>query len=163
MFAILISGVASAQSGAGVSLSGNMLFADSHLNNNIETGAGFTLKFNADIVKSGFILGPTVGIASFGTVTPIGSGDSRDLSSYASAGLQSGFSKGRYDFIVSYELPFETNKGHGLVFESMLSGKIKQKFNKDKPLGIFFHYDYFFNKDTFYYTSQAGLGLFLQF
>ena len=171
MFALLFVGVASAQqeeqqpqmSGFDASASGNVLFAASSLGENIESGSGYSLNVSYDFINGGAILGPTVSYASFGRV---GDGDindeSRVISSYGSAGIQGGFQTGRYSIMGAFELPFQTQQNEGLLFESMLSGRIKYALNKEGNFGVMASYDYFFNKDTFYYTSQAGLGLYIK-
>ena len=159
MFAILVSGLVSAQLEFG--LNGNMLIADTTLGEDIQTGSGFTVNANYDLFKKGFVFGPSVTVASFGDVRAAHSDNPRrEISSFGSYGLQLGFASGESRFIVSYELPFETTKGEGVIFESMLSGKFKNSFKKGCRLGYVLSYDYFFNKDTFYYTSQAGVGLY---
>ena len=157
---VLVSSAIQAQE---LSFGGNMIFANKILGDNIETGAGFTANLNMDLYPGDFILGPSVSVYSFGDVTPIGGSTTREVESEFTYGIISGLSLGLYDLQLAYELPYETNKNHGVFFESMLSGKIKKKFNQDKNLGVYFSYDYFFNKDTFYYTSQAGIGLYYKF
>ena len=169
MFAILISGMVSAQqedvkpkmSGFELSASGNALFAATLLGENIENGQGFSLNANYDFLNGGAILGPSISYASFGDV--YAEGNSRSISSYGSAGLQAGFKSGKFGVVGGFELPFSAKQNEGPLFESMLSGKIKYDLNEKKNFGVVASYDYFFNKDTFYYTSQAGLGLYIKF
>ena len=169
MFAILVTGFASAQqedvkpkmSGLELSSSGNVLFAASSLGENIETGSGYTLNVNYDVLNGGAILGPSISYASFGTVSA--EGDRRSISSYGSAGLQAGFQSGKFGVVGGFELPFSAQQDEGPLFESMLTGKVKYDLNEKGNFGVMASYDYFFNKDTFYYTSQAGLGLYVKF
>ena len=158
MFAILVSGLATAQ--VDFSMGGNMLLADSHLGEDIQTGAGFSGNLSVDLVKGKFILGPSFSMASFGDVRAAHSElPRRDIEPEFTGGIVSGFSSGNVTFNLSYELPIDQKHGEGAFFESMISSKLKFK-HRTRNIGWYVGYDYFLNKDTFYYTSQIGVGLY---
>ena len=145
-----------------VSFSGNWLLAQSSLNNANEQGIGYSVNANYDLLPSNIYLAPSLSYASFGKLSPP-SGPSRNTDGEVTAGIMAGYAFAPLSLTLSYELPFETDKKSGAFFESMLSLRARRPLSKQGPLGLLLSYDYYINKDTFYYTSQAGIGLYYTF
>ena len=157
MFAILISGMASAQEfsiQAGSFINEEIIRVDG---NEDQAFMGYG-EFSADLIKSNLRLAPVVKMFFYDG--SLGTAINSEENKYGfSAGLEAGFDFKGGMFAIGFELPIPDQRD--AIFEAVISPSLTL-VNEGK-LGVKINYDYFINQRLFQYNGALTAGLVYKF
>ena len=157
MFAILISGMASAQEfsiQAGSFINEEIIRVDG---NEDQSFMGYG-EFSADLIKSNLRLAPVVKMFFYDG--SLGTAINSEENKYGfSAGLEAGFDFKGGMFAIGFELPIPDQRD--AIFEAVISPSLTL-VNEGK-LGVKINYDYFINQRLFQYNGALTAGLVYKF
>ena len=156
MFAILVSGLASAQE---FSIQAGTFLNQEHINvegNEDQAFIGYG-EFSADLFKSKFRLAPVVKMFFYDDA--LTSAINSEENKYGfSAGLEAGFDFKGGMFAVGFELPIPDQRKY---FEAVVSPSLTL-VNSGK-VGVKINYDYFINQRLFQYNGALTAGVVYKF